>query len=397
MQLFRPSPAMRLIQFLAVAVLATACGGGGGDEGHGPPPMSDPVGAGQLESAALLNTIPVSDIVQALGGNGLGLPGSSPRYAVKSYRIRYLTTDALGKPVHASGLVSVPQKAAGAKSPLLSYQHATTFHDAEAPSNHATPDDVSVVLASLGFIVVAPDFVGYGASMGTPHPYLLSAPSAHATLDFLTATGTWRHDNNVADNGQLFMTGYSEGAYVTMAAHRELQAQNAAPLASLRMVVTGAGPYDVQATFDGLEAEVRAQSPVLGALIDPGLLRFLSPSARTQVRNAILSQLVPSDADVVLDTQAIDNYMADNVQAIAQQSSVYDWKPNVPVFLFHGPQDQTVPYASSLTTLQAMQARGAGSLVSLTNCTAVPSGHIPCVPSFLAFMLTHFAAVATDL
>ena len=39
-----------------------------------------------------------------------------------------------------------PQKPAGAKSPLLSYQHGTIFRDAEAPSNNAVASEVAVVL-----------------------------------------------------------------------------------------------------------------------------------------------------------------------------------------------------------------------------------------------------------
>ena len=107
--------------------------------------------------------------------------------------------------------------------------------------------------------------------------------------------------------------------------------------------------------------------------------------------------MLPQDADVVFDTSFIDNYLADDVQAIAQLSSVHDWKPNLPVRMFHGRDDSTVPYASSLSTLQTMQARGAGDLVSLTDCPAVPSEHIACVPSFLAFMLAQVGAQALDL
>ena len=51
--------------------------------------------------------------------------------------------------------------------------------------------------------------MGSGASKATPPPYLLPAPSAAATVDFFTAARTWRGQANVADNGQLFLTGYS--------------------------------------------------------------------------------------------------------------------------------------------------------------------------------------------
>ena len=397
------SSGIRRVCALALAASLAACGGGGNDDtvtdGGGTPPVrpADPEGAGQLQAATLLDTVAAADIAAALTSEESLAQDVVPRYAVTSYRLEYLTTDADGKAVRASGLVSVPQKAPGAKSPVLSYQHGTLFRDAEAPSNNAVASEVAVVLASLGYIVLAPDYVGFGASKGTPHPYLLAAPSAAATVDFLTAARTWRGQANVADNGQLFLTGYSEGGYVTLAAHRALQTSGSSHLQQLRMVVPGAGPYNVQATMDSLVDLVRDEQPVIGALINPGFLRYLGGSVQREVRRLLLRALMPGDADVVYDARFIDRFLDDDVPYIAEFSSVHDWKPNLPVRLYHGQDDRTVPYASSASTLQAMQQRGAGDLVSLTDCRAQPAGHMQCVPPFITFMLGQLAPVAQDL
>lgn len=387
-----PRWARRAITLLLAGALA-ACGGGG----DAPAPPSDPVGAGELKSWSLVGTTSAAQVAQALPGGQLTGAGVIPAYGVASYRLEYLTTDARGAPILASGLVNVPVKAPGARSPVLGYQHGTIFRDAEAPSNNAVASEVSVALASLGFIVVAPDYVGYGASLGSPHPYLLAAPSAAAVVDFLTAASTWRRKNAVADNGQLFLAGYSEGAYATMAAHRALQAAGSPHLAQLRGEVSGGGPYDVQATLDGLLDLVRDEEPLLGALLDPGFLRHLGSTVRNELRRALIRRLLPDDADVSFDTTFIDNFLADDVQAIAQLSSVHDWKPELPVALFHGRDDRTVPYASALSALQAMQARGAAARVGLTDCQAMPSSHLGCVGPFIAHLLAQLAQTAQDL
>lgn len=384
---------------LALVASLAACGGGS-DSADGTPPDPIPPAerSGQLVSAAPLGAIPAADIAAALAAKESLAEDVVPRYSVMSYRLEYLTTDADGKEVRASGLVSVPQKAAGSKSPVLSYQHGTIFRDAEAPSNNAVASEVTVVLASLGYIVLAPDSVGFGASKGTPHPYLLSAPTAASTADFLTAARTWRSQANVADNGQLFLTGYSEGGYATMATHRALQMGGSPHLQQLRLVVSGAGPYNVQTTMDGLVDLVRDEQPVIGALINPGFLRYLGGSVQREVRRLLLRALIPGDADVAYDTRFIDRFLADDVRALDEISSVYDYKPNVPVRLYHGRNDRTVPYASSVSTLRAMQDRGAGDLVSLTDCRAQPvAGHLECVPPFITFMLGQLAPVAQDL
>ena len=401
----------RLTGALVLAFSLAACGGGGGDQaddtqsnagGNGggvtaPVQPAEPTGQGALKAATLLGTIAPADISAALQANAAPIPGLQPRYAVTSYRLEYTTIGAQGQLVSASGLVSVPVKAAGATSPVLSYQHGTIFRDAQAPSNNAVASEATIAMASLGYIVLASDYVGYGVSKGTPHPYLLSAPTAASVVDFLTAAKTWRAQQGVADNQQLFMTGYSEGGYATMAAHRAMQTQNSVHLQQLLAVVPGAGPYNVQVTLNSLIDVVRQENRLLGGLISPGFLRNLGGPTQREVRRALLRELMPEDADTVLDGQFLDNFLADDVSTTARVSNVHDWRPQVPVYLYHGRDDRTVPYTSSTSTLAAMQAQGAGPLVTLTDCPTTPSSHIGCVPSFLSFMLGKLAPVAQNL
>ena len=356
-----------------------------------------PADQGKFEAATLLGTIEQADISAAVAEKDSRVQDLKPLYAVTSYRIEYLTIDAKGESVRASGLVSVPVKPAGSKSPVLSYQHGTTFYDAEVPSNNAVASEISVVIASMGYIVLAPDYVGYGSSKGVDHPYLQAAPMAASVIDFLTAAKTWRQQAGVYDNQQLFLTGYSEGGYATMATHRALQASNSPHLQQLRVVVPGAGPYNVQATMDSLIEIVRDKNKVLGALIQPGFLKKLGGSAQREVRRALLKELIPDDADISIDALFLDNFLSDDVKGTDSLSNVHDWRPQVPVHLYHGRDDRTVPYASSTSTLAAMQAQGAGELVTLTDCSATPSSHLGCVPTFLEFMLGKLALQAQDL
>ena len=401
----------RLLGAVVVAFSLAACGGGGdqavdnpnnagnhsGGEGATPVQPVEPTGQGALKASTLLGTISPTDISAALATNDALIPGLAPRYAVTSYRLEYTTIGADGQLVRASGLVSVPIKAAGTTSPVLSYQHGTIFRDAEAPSNNAVASEATVAMASLGYIVLASDYVGYGVSKGTPHPYLMSAPTAASVIDFLTAAKTWRTQQGVADNQQLFMTGYSEGGYATMAAHRAMQTQNSVHLKQLRAVVPGAGPYNVQVTLDSLIDLVRQENRLLGGLISPGFLRYMGATTQREVRRALLRELTPDGADAVIDGKFLDNFLADDIDAIARVSNVHDWRPQLPVTLYHGRDDRTVPYTSSTSTLAAMQAQGAGEQVSLTDCPAKPSSHIGCVPSFLSFMLSTLAPIAQNL
>lgn len=355
------------------------------------------VGPGQFIDAVLLKTIATTDVsaAQALAGDAAFR--ASPRYAVQAWRVTYLTIDGQGRPILASGLVALPQKPSNALSPVLSYQHATIKRQADAPSVLADLGAPPVVLASLGYIVVAADYVGYGVSAAAPHPYLLAAPSAAAVIDFLTATRYWRQTQQVPDNKQLFLTGYSEGGYVTMAAHRALQDGPSMHRQQLVRVVAGAGPYNVGATMDQLIAILRRDYFPLGQLLNPGFLRFLSDEDRRNARNLLLLLSLGPDAEVTFMPTAIDRFLADDRSAIATFSDVFDWAPQVPVDLFHGRDDRTVAYQSSSSTLLAMQARGAGDRVTLTDCAAEPAGHKECVLPYWRFVLDRFAGAARDL
>lgn len=392
-------PGRRSAILLLTVVLLAGCGGGSGSgdtTGQNGAQITEPTGPGRLERATALNVIARADITAATQAADSRTRTLVPLYDVANHRIEYLTIDAQGREIVASGLVSVPVKAAGARSPVLGYQHGTTFIDAEAPSNHAMADEAAVILASLGYIVVAPDYVGYGVSKGAPHPYLLAAPTAAATLDLLTAAQTWRRRAAVTDNGQLFLTGYSEGGYATVAAHRAMQFARSAHLANLRAVVAGAGPYDVKLTLDALLERVRDEVPLLAPLLDPDVLRFLSDTDRNRLRDELMKRLRPTEADVVFDNTMIDRYLADEAPLIELFSNVHDWAPALALRLFHGRDDETVPIVAGEDAVTTMRSRGAAD-VTLTICTAVPASHIGCVPEFLQFVLAEFAKQARDL
>ena len=385
----------------ASLLLLSACGGGDSSPSVPPPVVVPPdevevTGPGELKDATRVNTLPLADITAAVHAPENKLYPATPLYAVTSYRLTYVTKDSQGRDIVASGLVSVPVKASGARSPVIGYQHGSIFKDADAPSNNVVASEPTAVIASLGYIVVAADYVGFGASRGVPHPYLLSAPTASAVVDLLTAAKTWRRRNSVTDNGQLFLVGYSEGGYATMAAHRALQAANSPHLAQLAGSVAGAGPYHLGVTLDALLDRVRDEYPVLGGLLSPGLLRYLGSDVRNEVRRLLMRAVIPDDADVTFESTFVDNYLADDNDAIERDSNVHDWKPALPVRMFHGRDDQTVPYAAATRTLQTMQARGA-STATLADCSATPSSHLGCVQPYFAYLMGQLSAVARDL
>lgn len=384
---------------LAACLCVVSAGGGGSLNSRVMQIFShdalNPSGAGYFEKAIFIKTIYVADVIAALPKELA--QAITPRYSVDTYKIVYTTTDANGLKVRASGLAAIPRKNSKLASPVLSYQHATVKTDAEAPSNHATADEPAILFASMGYLVSAADYVGYGASKGLPHPYLLAAPTAACVSDFITASARWRHRKAIADNGQLFLTGYSEGAYATMAALRHLTENKRALSALPAAAFVGAGPYDVALTLNVFLKTIRQKNPVVSTLVDPGILKTLGAFYRSNVRNLLLYSALGSSSDVSFDGTFLDHFLSNDLAAIASKSSVHDWTPESPIIFFHGRDDSTVSHANTDAVLQTMTRRGAGSLLERIDCLAQPAEHISCVSSFLISNITRLGALAKGL
>ena len=95
-------------------------------------------------------------------------------------------------------------------------------------------------MAGAGYVVVLPDYHGLGTGQGD-HPYMHEDTAAKAVVDAIRATKTINAEIEFSD--KLFITGYSQGGFVTMAAHRAIQS-----LYSNIMTVTASAPAGVPMT-----------------------------------------------------------------------------------------------------------------------------------------------------
>src|SRR5208283_59938 len=99
-----------------------------------------------------------------------------------------------------------------------------------------------------GYIVVAPNYAGYDISTLGYHPFINAAQQSGEMMDILSAARAALPTINSAtsDNGQLFITGYSEGGHVAMATQRTMQAAGV----KVTAVAPMSGPYALEAFGD---------------------------------------------------------------------------------------------------------------------------------------------------
>lgn len=367
---------IRLFFIFVFSFTLISCGGSSSSVQNPPAPPTDQNRGGfQSISSRVVNSIEsIQAAINSVGGQNI-----TAKYAVNTYKLEYMTLDSANALVKVSGLIAIPEKTT--PSPIVSYQHATTFTNKSAPSFQLTAgeESIEIALASLGYIVFSADYVGFGSSFGRDHPYLQKLPSAYAVNDMLKAIKTWMDFSDIKTNEQLFMTGYSQGGYVTMAALQDLHSN---PQEGLQIVtaVMGAGPYDLSLALNELvENNLGISLPrvdIPDFLVDP-------------VIDIIEKTLIPDNADVGFESDFLERFLTDD-----RQDDVHNWQPLVPIKLFHGDDDETVPIESAESTLKTMLDLGAD--IELIRCTENPSSHSKCVLPFINFVVDHFESLRSD-
>ena len=318
---------------------------------------------GEYSAATLAGRLPGAPLVARL-----------VHYPVRAYRLTYRTRTPEGVETTASGAALVP--VAPGPLPVLSYQHGTIApsRETQAPSYYAAGNEVwsaVSVVASTGFVVSAPDYLGYGASKALPHPYEHAASLASASADMLRATREFCQQQKVAVNQKNYLIGYSEGGYATMALHKLLEEKYAATL-PVAASAPGAGAYHKTAfaryilgatqplNFLSTYVWVLRTYDHLYALNRPFSFYYQEPYATQLQANPFAA--VPSQQSQLFAPafrQALLNGADAPLAAALAANDLYDWKPRAPLALFHGTADDYVPFFNSQDAYDAMRRRGA--------------------------------------
>ena len=164
----------------ATAALVAGCGGGGNASvapvPNPPPPPPPGTPRGTLVTAVSTGTLATSDVdsFDSDTKDGPVKAGETATCSVSLLRITYATVDAAGTALTASAGLLVPAKdpknPAGTclgAHPLLSFQHGTSDtvgFDGSDPTAIA-PLTMAKYFASHGYVVVIPDYLGYGTTL----------------------------------------------------------------------------------------------------------------------------------------------------------------------------------------------------------------------------------------
>jgi len=387
---------MTLLVLAAVGFALQGCNGGGGS----PEPV-----AGNIVSATQIASVTKAEATAIFTAAQVPL---APLYDVKIYKISYLTTDETGALINASGALVVPQNLA-APAPLLSSQHGTTTLKLDVASTAPAvgqpyPHLEALAFGTAGYIAALPDYIGYGDSGNHFHPYLHAKTLASSVVNLLRAAKSYCATNNIALNGKLFLAGYSEGGYATMAATREIQENHAAEFA-ITASAPMAGPYDLSTSLFDVLSSVSYPSPGFIAFSFWAYDRIYALNMLNQVfmpafaakmdtlfdgSHEISRDINPAlttDIATLFQGQFLTDFRGSGAVVLKsriQENNLYNWTPAVAMRLIHCKGDDIVGFKNSLTAFGNFSTNGAKRFVQLVDPN--PAGtHATCAgPAVLA-------------
>jgi alpha/beta superfamily hydrolase len=243
-----------------------------------------------------------------------------PVCGVDFYYLKFMTLGGAGETTQSSGALMVPTGAAPTCSgprPILEYAHAPSTNKALNIADITDPSNsegalIAAMFAAQGYIVVAPNYAGYDISTLGYHPFINAEQQSGEMLDILAAARTALPNTftpGTSDNGQLFLTGYSEGGHVAMATLRALEAAGAKITAAAPM----SGPYAVEAFGDA----VMYGGVDIGSTVFAPLLANSYQHAYMNINNdpagPIFSSTYPDAETLLPSTTPIDTIFAEGL------------------------------------------------------------------------------------
>ena len=311
------------------------------------------------------------------------------RYGVRSYTIVY-ETNWKGNRIKASGLLLLPT-GISEPAPIMSIQHGTSFSKSEAPSAAGGYSGMEL-FASAGYIVLMPDYIGYGSSAQLFHPYYDKGHSALSVIDMISSAKQFLQKEKVEFNDKLFLAGYSEGGYVTLAAAAEIERN---PSHDLRVtaVAAGAGGYDLGQMLTSVTTDSYYAYPAYLAFVlmaynntydwnKPLTYYFKKPypDALTKyMRGAhngwTINSHLTTNLTSLFDTDFYTNLKTPEGERILKVAlkgnSVDGWKTKIPIRLYHGTNDEIIPFKNSDATLKSFHLAGSHQVT----LTTIPAGN----------------------
>lgn len=355
-----------------------------------------------IDTYTKLFSISKENILEIVQNSEFGNLNEYLQYDISLYTITYNTTYK-GQNIKASGLVAFPDTDQG--MPILNFNHGTTSLHADAPTEDLIQYSFFSNAASAGYIFVIPDYLGFGVSDNIVHPYYRSDITGQTIVDMIRAAKELAAIEGYNFNGDVFLSGYSEGGFATMSAHYNMEKNNYSGL-NLVASAPASGGYDITGMLDYFISKETYHVPYYIAYVAMGYKTSYDWSLPlSSIFNEPYASIIPEyfngkysgyeinsvlsyDMSELLTSNFINNIFTDaDLKIIVdafEENSLDQWIPKNKMIMYHGTNDITVPYQNSVDTYNSFISLGADkNIIEFIDLTGEDhsSGSLPYIVS----------------
>ena len=229
---------------------------------------------------------------------------------------------------------------------------------------------------------------------------------ASSVIDLLYAAAELSQQKGIIFNSKLFLAGYSEGGYATMAAHKAIE-ENGLDGFSLIASFPAAGAYDIKGVQETIFKQDEYDDPHYLAYLarayqvhyerDELLTDFFKEPYASRIPDLFDGQKGAGDINAQLTKKVSDLIHEDVLSNIDtnpnygylvgafNENSLTDWTPEIQMFMYHGLSDETVPYQNSVDTFDELIANGAST--STLTLTPLAGTHSSAIDPYVAELI----------
>lgn len=272
-----------------------------------------------------------------------------------AFTVLYASRSVSDAPIAVSGMVWVPN-APTAGNPLVSYAHGTTgIADECAPSKSNGSGETGVIaniLIGKGYIFAATDYEGLGTA--GVHPYVVGLSEARSMLDIIRAARQLTESR-----GKSVVWGHSQGGGAALMASEV--APKYAPDAQVVGAIGGAPVVELDklssvfTTTDSFGFMFMVAAGFRAAYPDINLSQVMTQKGLDMVALAestctdVIMKARGTDVKTYL---TVDSLNTEPLLSYLQENTPGNTPTDIPIFVYHGENDELVPASTSLQYLQ---------------------------------------------
>ncbi len=201
----------------------------------------------------------------------------------------------------------------------------------------------------------------------------------------IRAGNTFSIENDIILNGDLYLSGYSEGGFVALASQKTIEEQSSFDF-NIVACAPQAGPYDVYETALYMMNLEEYPEPTNISYILTAYNDVYGWNRLTEIFNAPYAEKMPGLFDGTLTNSEIKSQLTTNVKELIKEefldglldgtendfldafkeNSLLSWKPDAPIRFYHSNGDEVVPYQNMLTAAQNLKENGATKIETVT-------------------------------